>query len=274
MPDLFFYSSKIIWALVAPDHLLLLLLTLAFVLLLGRYRSTGLRLLAIVLLVAWLIAILPIADAMFHPLESRFIHNPTLPEQVDGIIVLGGSVMPATSSYWQQLETNQYQERIDYFIRLARRYPEAQLVFSGGSAKLQRDQPTEAETLYQYLLQSGLEAERLLMEGQSRNTYENVLLSKRLLQPQSGENWVLITSAFHMPRAVGIFCQQDWPIIPYPVDHMAIGDELYQAGFNFSDHLDSLKQASHEWLGLLAYYLSGKTSQLLPTNCHAAAQSN
>jgi len=205
---------------------------------------------------------------MLYPLESRYQHNPDLPEQVDGIIVLGGSVIPDRSIEWQQLETNLYHERLSSFIKLAQQYPDARLVFTGGNPDTDTDKPTEAEVAESYFVEAGIPAERLIIENKARNTSENVVYSKQLVTPKSNEAWVVITTAYHMPRAIGVFCQQDWKVIPYPVDHQTLPSKLYQPGYSLIWHANNLVLASHEWLGLLYYYSTGKTHQLFPEQCN------
>ena len=205
---------------------------------------------------------------MLYPLESRFQHNPNLPENVDGIIVLGGPIIADRSVEWQQLETNMYHERLSSFIKLAHRYPDARLVFTGGNSDTDSDKPTEAEIAQSYFIEAGISSERLLMEDKARNTVENAMYSRKLTDPRANEKWVLITTAYHMPRAIGVFCQQDWNVLPYPVDHQTLPSRLYQPGYSLIWHANHLVMASHEWLGLLYYYLTGKTQQLFPEQCH------
>ncbi len=214
------------------------------------------------------LSIFPVADWMLYPLETLYKHNPQLPEKVDGIIVLGGSIIPQSSVEWQQLETNEFNERLSSFIELAKQHPEAKLVFSGGSASIEKGHPTEAQIAKSYFLRSGISAERLFIENQSRNTEENVIFSKHLLNPLENETWVMITTAFHTPRAMGIFCKQNWQVIPYPVDHHTLPSQLYSPGFSLLDHTNQLVMASHEWAGLAAYYLTGKTNSLIPGECN------
>ncbi len=205
---------------------------------------------------------------MLYPLESRFQHNPELPEKLDGIIVLGGSVIADRSIEWQQLETNQFHERLSSFIYLAQQYPEAKLIFSGGNANTNRDKPTEAQIAKTFFLESGISAERLIIENQARNTAENISYSKKLVKPQAEETWLMITTAYHIPRAMGIFCKQNWRVTPYPVDHQTLPSKLYQPSYSLIGHANHLVIASHEWLGLLAYYLTGKTTELFPGECY------
>jgi len=271
MDNLFFYSAHILWQVLTPDSLFLLLLISSLLLILFGRLKKGVILLSILTIGLLLLAILPIGDWLLYPLESRFVTNPPLPDRVDGILVLGGSVIADRSQVWQQLETNRFNERLNYFILLARQYPKARLLFTGGNSSLQTDNPTEADMVKDYFIRSGLQPSRLLMENQARNTAENALFSKQLAQPKADENWILITTAFHMPRSIGVFCQQGWHLLPYPVDHQTEGaKELFEPSFSLIFHADQLVLASHEWLGLLAYYLSGKTSALLPKNCPVA----
>lgn len=267
MQDLFFYTSKVLWLLFAPDNLYLLLLSAGILLLFTRFRGFAKKLLLSLMVVSWIIALLPVGEWLFYPLETRFPSPPKLPESVDGIIVLGGSINPSLSEYWQQLETYSSHERLSEFILLAKKYPKACLVFTGGNASMRSGLATEAGQVRQYLLDSGIEENRLILENSARNTYENALLSKQLVQPAAQENWILVTSAYHLPRAVGIFCQQGWPVIPYPVDHSSLPDQLFSPKLQLASHALDLVEASHEWVGLIAYYLTDKTSQLIPTGC-------
>ncbi len=268
MDDIFFYLSKTLWKIFSLDNLFVVFLCLIlFLLLSGKIRKAT-QIMSFLVLCTLTLTILPVADWMLYPLETRYQHNPELPEKVDGIIVLGGSIIAESSKEWQQLETNEFHERLSSFIELAKAYPQARLVFSGGSANLEQGHPTEAMIAESYFLQSGISAERLIIENRARNTEENVTFSKRLLKPQPDETWVMITTAFHIPRAMGVFCKQNWKVIPYPVDHHTLPSKLYKADFSLLEHANQLVLASHEWMGLLAYYAAGKTNSLLPEQCN------
>ena len=206
-----------------------------------------------------------------HYLESRFPANPELPKDIDGIIVLGGSINSVLSQEWNQLETNHYNERLIYFASLAGDYPEADLIFSGGNASLDRSRTTESAALSSHLKLYNIEMDRVKFENRSRNTYENAVFSAKFITSSGSnkENWVLITTAFHMPRSVGSFCKQGIKVIPYPVDHHTTSGELFpEFQFDFMGNLRILDQAIHEWGGLLAYYITKKTDYLVPLNCN------
>ncbi|MES3006952.1 MAG: YdcF family protein [Pseudomonadota bacterium] len=276
MDTLFFWASKLVWALISPDSLLVILLVSSAVLLHLKQHSLlhtlGRRILTLTCVLTVVVTFLPVGEWLIYPLERRFTANPELPARIDGIIVLGGALNAARSSAWGQTETDDAAERINAFVTLARRYPEARLVFSGGSGGLSTQNFKEADYLPALLQESGLGERALLVENQSRNTWENAVLSKALVQPQAQEHWVLITSAFHMPRSTGIFCQQQWPVLPWPVDHRTDRERLWRVELQFAEHLRELRNASREWVGLLAYYFSGKTDRLVPAeSTHCAA---
>ena len=206
MDTVFFWASKLVWALISPDSLLLLLWLGGFVLLLCGAAHHAKILLGCATGLAVTVAFLPIGEWVLTPLESRFPPLTELPKQVDGIIVLGGFLDPLPSQAWQQTQSNQGAERLWAFTALARQYPDAELVFTGGSGVLTDQTLKEADRLPALFQEAGLGSRALTLEAQSRNTYANVLFSKALVVPQPQQRWLLITSAAHMPRAVGIFC--------------------------------------------------------------------
>lgn len=264
MDTLFFWASKLIWALISPDSLLLLLWSAGTCLLLLGAKGLAKKILCVASIFAIAVALLPLGESLYLPLERRFPPVANLPERVDGIIVLGGFLDNPRSDSWQQIQSNSAAERLWAFTQLARLYPEAQLLFTGGSGSLTGQGIKEADFLPELMDQAGLGSRDLLIESESRNTIENAIYSKRLAAPQPGAHWLLVTSAFHMPRAVGIFCAQQWSVQPYPVDYRADPDRLWRVELRFADHLQDLSNATREWVGLLAYYITGKTSSLLP----------
>lgn len=267
MNDLFFYSSKIVWKLISPDNLFVIFLVAAWVLLLLRRVRAATVIVSILSVIVLALSFFPIGSWFLYPLESQFKHNPELPEQVDGIIVLGGSILPRYSREWQQLETNDAHERLSSFIELAKRFPDAKLVFTGGNGGLDRSLPTEAEIAEPYFLRAGLDTSRLVIESKARNTAENARYVQNMVNPQQSEAWILVTTAFHMPRSIGVFCQNGIHVIPYPVDHKTHPKMLKRIMLNLTGNAQDLMFAAHEWTGLLAYYLSGKIPEILPGEC-------
>jgi uncharacterized SAM-binding protein YcdF (DUF218 family) len=264
MDNVFFWLSKLAWLLLTPGTwIVLAVLAVWLSAKLGWSRLSN-RLLGLTLAFVLTLAFLPVGDWLILPLESRFTTNPALPAQVDGIILLGGAVDPSLSAAWDQTEVGAAAERLLALLTLARQYPEAKLVFTGGSGSMLQQQHKGADWVEALFIEMSDISPRVQFERESRNTYENAVFSQALVKPQPGETWILITSAFHIPRSVGIFCRQDWSVIPYPVDHYARKDKLLRLDFDLSGHLHVLGIAVREWLGLAAYRITDKTVTLLP----------
>ena len=267
MDTFFFWLSKLIWMIISPDSLLLILILLSFALLLIGKERIGTKLLGFVCVVLLIIALLPLQNLLLYPLETRFVTNPDLPQRIDGIIVLSGAEDAYLSSLWNQVELGRAAERDLAFMALARQYPQAKLVFSGGSGTLTKQSYKDADVAERLFRELGLDVARVAFERNSRNTFENALFSKRLIQPERNENWVLITTAWHMPRSVGAFCKQQWPVIPYPVDHATTPGNLISIQLALASHLRDLGIGVKEWVGLIVYYPTGRTTALLPSQC-------
>lgn len=253
-----FVLSKIAWALISPCALLFFALAAAW--LWQRRRpalSRGLVGLCAVFLGVQLLC--PVGSWVIAPLEHRF-DRPD-PAKVDGIVVLGGAVETA-ESIPGDLSLNDAAERITTMVALARRYPGARLVYSGGSGLARHPGPGEAGEVKPLLEAMGLPDERVIYEDRSRNTWENAIYSKQLVQPKPGETWLLVTSAWHMPRAIGCFRSAGWPVVAYPVDYLS--RNLRWANFDAPRQLYTISLAEKEWIGLLAYRLMGRTDALFP----------
>ncbi len=261
---MFFTLSKIFWFLVNPGNVLLILLITGVGLLWTRWRRLGRRLVVAVAFVSLFLAVAPVGSWMFGALEDRFPPLSELPVRVDGIIVVGGAVDPVMTRDRGQASVNGAVERLFEMAKLAERYPRAKMVFSGGSGNLLNKDLKEAPIVALLLRQLGVDPGRVVFEDQSRNTVENAVFSYRLAKPRPEETWLLITSAFHMPRAVGSFRQAGWRVTPYPVDYRTRGKEALAFRFNFIFGVSSLNRALHEYLGLLFYWLNGRTGELFP----------
>jgi uncharacterized SAM-binding protein YcdF (DUF218 family) len=264
-----FVFSKLAWLLVQPSNLLLLLLILASAALLLGWRRLGTWLACAISAALVAITVLPIGTWLLIPLENRF-PPPALPAQIDGIVMLGGPVETQISTRRGQIALNEHAERVTALLELARRYPNARLVVSGGIGALVGGPGHPARALEAFFRQQGLDVARLTFEERSRNTHENAVLTKELVRPGPDERWLLVTSASHMPRAVGIFRQAGWPVIAWPVDYRTAGpvdlpwvlDRLVEP--DVAARLLETDLAVKSWVGLVAYWLMGRTSAPFP----------
>jgi uncharacterized SAM-binding protein YcdF (DUF218 family) len=258
-----FWLSKIFWWFAAPGNAMVLLATLALALLLLRRPRAAAIALTPLAAFGLALLLLPMRDFVLEPLEDRF-PPPGPIAHVDGIIVLGGSVNPDLSAKRGRPVVTRSVDRLIAAADLARRYPDAKLVFTGGSAALLDTEPREADVARQVFAELGLSPDRAIYERESRNTYENALYSQRLVDPKPGEIWLLVTSAYHMPRSVGIFRKLGWETVPYPVDYSVPPPSAREASHEVLDELEGVNWGLREWLGLVVYYALGRTDALFP----------
>lgn len=262
---MFFYVSKVFWFLAQPLSLAIFLLALALLAAILRGRriaGTGFVLAFLILaLAAWT----SLGSIMLAPLENRFPRPATPPGNVAGIVVLGGGFEGAINQARGGYELNTGGDRFVEAAVLALRYPQARVLISGGRGALTLAGEADADTAPRMLEALGVTRDRLLLENRSRDTYENALFSKEMANPQPGETWLLVTSAFHMPRSVALFRKAGFEIVPWPTDYRTSGRE--GIGFFRDNPLDSIQTTStaiREWIGLFAYWLAGRIDSPFP----------
>jgi uncharacterized SAM-binding protein YcdF (DUF218 family) len=262
---MFFILSKIVGFFALPSDIAATLAAIGVALMFTRLRRAGRRLATLGVALLLVAGLSPLGNALMLPLEDRFPPWDASRGAPSGIIVLGGAVGPELSAARNTPDLNESAERITATAVLARQYPQARIVYSGGNARLVLNGGIEADYAIELLESLGVARARVVAERQSRNTIENAEFSKQLVQPKPGERWLLVTSAYHMPRAIGAFRRAGFPVEAYPVDWRTRGPidrwlpfESVTAGLRRTD------TAVHEWIGLVAYRLTGRTSELFP----------
>lgn len=258
---MFFYASKIFQILGRPDSLALIALCVGTAFLWTRWRAWGRWLLTIVTLALLIIAVLPVGAWLGAPLERRYAVVSRLPDHIDGIVTMGG--INAGLTYGQPSLTSEA-ERLTATLALARRFPQAKVVFSGGSGSLFDQGLKTADAARVFFDEQGLDISKLILERESRGTHEQAVLTKALVNPQPGETWLLITSALRMPRTLNAFRSVGWNVVPYPVDFRFLPGSGPRLGLYMAGSLGELWAAMKEWLGLVAYRFTGRTERLLP----------
>jgi len=262
---MFFPVSKVLGFFAIPSNLIVVAGLVGLVLLMTRWKRTASSLALGSLILLAVLGLSPIGNDLIIPLEDRFPPWDASHGAPDGIIVLGGAISPDISAVRNEVILNEAAERLTVVADLARRYPAARIVFSGGTGALLADEPSEAPFALRQLESFGIARERILIEDRSRNTVENAVFSKRLVQPKPGERWLLVTSAYHLPRAVGVFRKAGFAVEPYPVDWRTRGyDDLLRPFPTVGDGLRRADTAVREWVGLVVYWLTGRSSDLFP----------
>lgn len=253
---MFFIASKLFWQIAAPSHLLFLLILATAVCIGLRWKRAGL-VLGLLCGLFLLVVFSPLPFMAMQQIENQY-PRPPLPAHVDGILILGSGFDSALLKARGVPQANEGAYRLVEGYIAARHRPEARVVFSGGSGALHGAPYSEAETARTVLLDLGLDPARLTLEARSRNTYENILFSKQIVKPKPGQVWLLATAAAHMPRAMAIAREQGWPMLPWPTDYITSPDSggswFGYSGLGLADY------AVHEWVGMIAYRLTGKAA--------------
>ena len=208
---------------------------------------------------------LPVSSLPLQFLENRIARGDIGQRHIDGIIVLGGFTGNGiVAQSRDQYTLGGAAERITTAMTLARVYPDTPILFSGFSGELIQRGWRESDNIRDLVKQLGGLSRTVLYEENSRNTYENAVNSRQILAAEPGTNWILITSANHMPRAIGSFAAAGWSgMIPYPVDFQTPSTG-YTDLWNIDKGVSLMRQTLHEYAGLLVYYLSGRSDALLP----------
>ena len=257
--------SKTVGYMALPTNFLLALGLIGALLLLTRFARAGRGLMAVALVLLAVCAFSPLGNFLLYPLEQRFPTWDSSRGEPDGIIVLGGPIDADLSVAHGVPVITAAADRIIGGATLAHRYPNARLVYTGGSSNLISNDAKEADYATALFQGLGIPKSRLIMERQSRNTKENAEFSKQIVKPKPGERWVLVTSAYHMPRAIGLFRKAGFAVEAYPVDwKTGTKEDLFKYYVIADDGLQLVDTGVREWLGLIAYRVSGSTDELLP----------
>ena len=262
---MFFVLSKTLGIMLLPTNLMIGAGLVGTILLSTRFSSLGRRLLVTSVALLAICGFSPLGSWLLYPLEQRFPPWDAAHGAPDGIVVLGGPIDADLSAAHGVAVVSAAADRLIAAATLARRYPNARLLYTGGSANLISNDAKEADYATALFESLGVPNAQLVMERRARNTQENAEFSKAIAAPKSGERWLLVTSAYHMPRSAGLFRKAGFAVEPYPVD-WRLGGRADLANFRkFSiDGLANVEVAVREWMGLAAYRITGKTSEFFP----------
>ena len=252
MDSIFFFLSKIVWVFIRPESLLIFALWIGLLALLRHKLRLAKWCIGLSVTFLTAISIFPLGQMVLAPLETRFPANPPL-ERVNGIIILGGAENADRSLVWDHPVTNEAGERFLEGISLANRFPEAKVVFTGGTPYLMGESVSHLNVAEKILKSAGISQTRIIADLASRNTAENAVFSLSLVDSDVAGSWVLVTSAFHMPRAMSTFCKAGWEnLTAWPTDYRT-GTFWLDSGWDLTTNLLDLAVGLKEWVGLFAY---------------------
>jgi uncharacterized SAM-binding protein YcdF (DUF218 family) len=268
---MFFYLAKAVWFVLQPSTFIALLVGYGAILIWTGWARWGRRFVTIGAVLLLVVGLSPLGNALILPLENRFpradLDQPPAPA---GLIILGGAENRLVGSARKAPTLNEAGERLLEGAILALRFPNAKVAFSGGDAGILYKSDSEAQGAADILTDLGVESGRLVLESNARDTYENAVFLRKELDRggafSEGTRWLLITSAYHMPRSIGAFRQAGFDVEPWPVDYRTRGPEDFSKPFDkVSEGLRRVDTATREWVGLLAYWATGRTNALFPS---------
>ncbi len=268
---MFFVVSKLFWMFASPIDLLLIAALVGALYSGGRHARIGRSLAIAALLILIAVAMTPVGLLLAAPLEDRFPQPPADMPPPHGIIILGGALNDTVTPTRGQ-STFDEGERVVEAAILAKRFPEARIVFSGGHGSLVPGVGSEAVEVRNLLADLGVDPARVTLEDKSRNTDENARFTATLVHPEPTQRWLLVTSAYHMTRSMGLFEKAGFNVIPYPVAYRTpgnLGDLTWD--FDPARNLRIFSIAMKEWIGLAAYWATGRIDHLFPGPRDAAA---
>jgi uncharacterized SAM-binding protein YcdF (DUF218 family) len=254
----------VLWSLFSPSQVIVLLLVLGAALLAAGRHRVGRWLCMAGAAALFAFGVLPSSHLLVGMLEERF-PAAHLPQRISGIVLLAGAERPRATEVHGEPQLNRHAARYTTVLRLAHRYPKARLVFVGrpfrdpATGKL--DESGVARMLFS---STGIDPGRVNYETRATDTCDSAVNAKALMRPVAGEDWVMVTSASHLPRAVACFRAAGWDIIPLGADHQVTRDDWTLGKFRVADNLALLDVALHEWLGLAFYRATGRIDTLYP----------
>ncbi|MCA1370690.1 YdcF family protein [Bradyrhizobium sp. BRP14] len=260
-----FLVSKIFWLIAQPLSLAFLGLLVGVLLMLAKFRRSGSVFGGLGLIVLFVTLFTTTGPYFLQILEDRFPRPSPEPAELSCIVVLGGAFENVVMASRGGVELNQAAERFVETSRLARAYPAARILVSGGDGSLSGIYEGDAHASQAFFQTFGIGVDRLIREGESRTTFENARYTKDLLAQNRLERCALVTSAYHMPRSVALFRASGIDLLPWPTDYRTTGKA--RLGLDFTQpalNAQLTTTAAKEWTGLLAYYLLGRTQTLLP----------
>ena len=249
--------TEALWGLLQPSTLLVVLVATALVATWLRWAAVAATLLTAFLVAVAAVVLLPVTEWLGAPLETR-VAAPPLPDRADGIVVLGGAVDWRVTRERGQLALNAAGERVAAAAALAQRYPDARIVMTGSFGDAFADDframPSDASLFFGPHF-AGRDVRYL---GAARSTYEDALLALEAAAPASGETWLLVTSAWHMPRAEGTFRALGWTPVPVPVDFRTTGELRVAPSWDVAETLADLDRLVREWGAIAVYRREGR----------------
>lgn len=257
-----FYLSKIIWLIFNPFNIFIFLTIISLI-----FYFLYLKKLSIIIFLTnftclLTISIFPIGNYLIYKLEKEYHSKIQPPQNLHGILILGGATNPLLFKDHEEISFNDAAERLIEAFHLIKKYKNIKVIMTGGSGLINETEIGHADVAKIFFNKMDLDTSKIIFENKSRNTNENIILSKKIAKPNNDEKWLIITSAFHMKRAILIGQKNNWEFIPYAVDFKSRSKFNFKPSIYLWSNLSSFQLASHEWIGLVSYFLMQRTDKI------------
>lgn len=259
-----FWATKFVHFLLHPLHFIAVLLLLAAALSALRWRGGARWTAGSAAALFALFGFTPFNEWLNFGLEQRVQPGAYQIDEVAGAIVLGGAAGGRGLAYAPDgVILNDSAERLTAIVALRERRPDLPILFTGGDGGVIPTDTPESEIVRRFLTSMGVDPASIAFETRSRTTYENALYSAELLADRPGP-YLLVTSTWHMPRALGAFRHAGVDVIPYPVDYRTNPPSWSFINVHPGDRFDRLHRAFREFAGMSYYYVSGRSNAWYP----------
>ena len=257
-----FFLSKFLWTILNPFNFIFIILFLSFLFNFFSKKKISNFLFLLSFILFLLIGFFPTGKYLFFILERNFHEQKILPDNLDGIIILGGATNPLLTKVHKQISLNGSVERLTESIKFIKKYPNVKVFFAGGSGSLSHPELSHSAVAKLFYTSLNINLKNIYFDQKSRNTHENILFAKNFFNPNMNQKWIIVSSAFHLPRAMNIAQKLNWNLIPYATDFRLSKEFSWKPSFNFFNNFYFFQQASHEWIGIVAYYLLGRSDRI------------
>jgi uncharacterized SAM-binding protein YcdF (DUF218 family) len=254
-----FYLSKILNFFLDPLYILSFLILILTIIIIFIKSEKLIKFFSLLLLIFFLfLGYLPLSNFLLSKIED-YIQTSKYPlQQLKGIVVLGGSFQPGLiSKERNQVLLNSSAERLTKALEIYNKNQKVLILFSGFSKELKPEGWDESQIAKKFFLDQGVKIENLILENQSRNTFENVIFSRDLIKKYPG-TWGLITSASHMPRSFFGFKKQGIILEPINVDYKTGTGKMFWIKFDIENGIRNWSIILHEITGLFYYKITNK----------------
>jgi uncharacterized SAM-binding protein YcdF (DUF218 family) len=257
-----FYLTKVLWVIFNPFNLIIFLILFGVFFSLINLKFISKLSYIAASLAFILFGILPTGSYLNYLLERDFYDSTSIPSNLTGIVILSGASDPYLTREHNKVALGSAAERLTESVVIIKNNPNIKIIFSGGPAYFNYPNLKDSDSAKLFFSEMGVDFSKIIFEEQSKNTFENILFSKKIANPNLDEKWLVISSAHHLRRVINVSIKAKWKLIPYATDFNFSKKYDFDISLNFLENLNQFNKATHEWMGLIYYYLTKKANKI------------